>query len=200
MTVWLAELRSPTVTDLLVLSEDELERAKRLRDDRVRGRWVAAHAFLRRALGRVTTEDHADLAFELGAAGKPALAGGPRFSLAHSAGHAILAVCDDAEVGADLELVRADLAEPPSAERFFSATERAELKALPEPERVRRFFQLWTAKEAYLKATGEGIAGGLAELPERGFVLERPPVPPAYEAAVVVLAREAVFSFAAWQA
>ena len=181
-----------------MLSTDELERAKRLRDDRARGRWVGAHAFLRRALGRAVGADPADLAFVAGEAGKPALTGGPRFSLAHSGDHALLAVCADAEVGADLELVRAELARPPSAERFFSPAERAELDVLPEPERVRRFFQLWTAKEAYRKATGEGLAGGLGELPERGFVLERPPVPAAYEAAVVVLAREAVFSFADW--
>lgn len=159
---------------------------------------MAAHAFLRRAIGRRTGTDPAHLAFELGDAGKPALAGGPRFSLAHSGDHALLAVADDAEVGADLELVRPELAQPPSAERFFSPRERADLARLAEPERVRRFFQLWTAKEAYRKATGEGIAAGLGELPEQGFVLQRPPVPAAYEAAVVVLAREAVFSFLDW--
>lgn len=186
------------MTELLSLSPDELERARRLRDDSDRGRWVAARAFLRAALGRWVGVDPMALVFEIGASGKPSLAGGPRFSLAHSAERALLAVCADAEVGADIEAVRADRARPPSAERFFSDRERAELEALSEPERVRRFFQLWTAKEAYRKATGEGIAGGLGELPGAGFVLDRPPAPAGYEAAVVVLAREAVFSFRDW--
>jgi 4'-phosphopantetheinyl transferase len=187
------------MTELLSLSPDELERAKRLRSDHDRGRWVAARAFQRGVLARSVGADPAALAFEQDANGKPALPGGPRFSLAHSAELALLAVCADAEVGADIELVRADLARPPSAERFFSEPERDELAGLPEPERVRRFFQLWTAKEAYRKATGEGIARGLlGALPEQGFVLGRPPAPAGYEAAVVVLAREAVFSFRDW--
>ena len=199
VTVWLAELRGPGVTDLLTLSADELERARRLDGDRARGRWVAAHAFLRRALGRQLGVGAADLRFDVGERGKPVLESGPRFSLAHSGEHALLAICDGAEVGADLELVREDRARPPSAERFFGDREQAALADLAEPARTRRFFQLWTAKEAYRKATGEGIGGGLGELPERGFVLERPPVPAAYEAAVVVLAMEAVFSFATWE-
>jgi 4'-phosphopantetheinyl transferase len=199
VTVWLATLRGPSMTELLSLSPDELERAKRLRSDRDRGRWVAARAFQRSVLARSIGADPAALAIEVDANGKPLLAGGPRFSLAHSAEHALLAVCADTEVGADIELVRADLAQPPSVERYFSDAEREALERLPKPERVRRFFQLWTAKEAYRKATGEGIARGLlGALPEGSFVLDRPPAPAGYEAAVVVLAREAVFSFRSW--
>ena len=186
------------MTELLSLAPEELERARRLRDDADRGRWVAARAFLRAALGRAIGADPSGLRFEIGTRGKPSLPGGPRFSLAHSAEQALLAVCDDAEVGADIEAVRTDRARPPSAERFFSDRERAELEGLSEPERVRRFFQLWTAKEAYRKATGEGILRGLGELPEAGFVLDRPPAPAGYEAAVVVLAREAIFTFRDW--
>jgi len=33
------------------------------------------------------------------------------------------------------------------------------LRALEDREQIRGFFQLWTAKEAYVKATGEGLAG-----------------------------------------
>lgn len=188
------------MTALLSLSAEELERARRFADDADRGRWVASRAFLRAALGRVTGADPSSLVFEPEPGGKPAVAGGPHFSLAHSGDLALLAVCEQVAVGADLEMVRPELARPPSAERFFSASERAELAELSEPERVRRFFQLWTAKEAYLKATGAGVAGAgaLESVPEAGYVLRRPPVPAAYEAAVVALAEAAVFSFEEW--
>ena len=158
---------------------------------------MAARALLRRTLAPAAGADPADLRFAYTAAGKPALAGGPEFSLAHSGDHALVAVAFGAAVGADLERIRAEPARPPSVERYFSEPERAELAALDEEARRRRFFDLWTLKEAYLKATGEGVrAHGLGALPERGWVSERPPAPAGYAAAVVVLADRATFEFA----
>jgi 4'-phosphopantetheinyl transferase len=184
------------VTDLLLLSTDELDRAHRLRDDHVRGRWVAARAFLRRQLAPTVGVDPAEVRFEHEPEGKPRLPGGPHFSLAHSGDCALLAVCPAAPVGADIEEVRPEVAAPPSAERWFSERERAELTRLGSAERARRFFELWTLKEAYLKARGESLRpSSLAEPASTGWVAERPPVPPGYCAAVVVLAERAVFDF-----
>lgn len=188
------------MTDLLTLSPAELERARHFPDDHRRGRWVAARAFMRAALAQAVGADPASLRLDTAASGKPMLPAGPFFSLAHSGDLALLAISPEAEVGADIEEVEPSLAEPPSAERFFSEAERAELELLDPPERARRFFQLWTAKEAYRKATGEGVtvAGALSAMPAAGYVLRRPPVPAAYEAAVVAMAEAAVFTFADW--
>ena len=58
------------------------------------------------------------------------------------------------------------LAAPPLAvaERYFSAAEAAQLRALTSDAQPRRFLQLWTLKEAYLKAIGTGLAGGLGRM------------------------------------
>ena len=50
------------------------------------------------------------------------------------------------------------------AERYFSVDETAALAALPAAERSAAFLELWTAKEAVLKALGRGIAFGLNRL------------------------------------
>ncbi|HEX6349492.1 MAG TPA: 4'-phosphopantetheinyl transferase superfamily protein [Candidatus Dormibacteraeota bacterium] len=121
-----------------------------------------------------------------------------RFSLAHSAGLALVAVTESTDVGADLERIEARLAEPPSAERYFAAAERAELEALTGAARLALFFQLWTQKEAYRKATGEGIAAGLDELDWRGWTLLRPAVPDGYAAAIAVRAPDARLSLEPW--
>ena len=49
------------------------------------------------------------------------------------------------------------------AERFFSLRERAGLQTLPDHLRVPGFFACWTRKEAFLKATGDGLSFPLAD-------------------------------------
>jgi 4'-phosphopantetheinyl transferase len=139
------------------------------------------------------------LEFERGPAGRPELAGRRlRFSLAHSAGLALVAVTERADLGADLERIEPRLAEPPSAERCFGPAERASLERLRGEARLRLFFDLWTQKEAYRKATGEGIAAGLRELDWTGWTLLRPVAPPGYAAAIAVRAPDAQLSLEPW--
>jgi len=143
--------------------------------------------------------DPAALEFERGPNGRPELPDRPlRFSLAHSGSLALVAVTEAADVGADLERIEPRLAEPPSAERYFAPAERAALEALGGRDRLRLFFDLWTQKEAYRKATGEGITAGLGELDWTGWTLLRPAVPDGYAAAIAVRAAEAVLRLASW--
>ena len=49
------------------------------------------------------------------------------------------------------------------AERFLSVRERSSLQALPDHLRLSGFFACWTRKEAFLKATGDGLSFPLAD-------------------------------------
>ena len=85
------------------------------------------------------------------------------FSLSHS-GARVLCAAADGDVGCDLERPR-----PFSlslAGRFFHPTESAYLAALPEDRRQDAFFRLWTGKESFMKAVGQGFA-----LPMSDFAL-----------------------------
>jgi len=97
--------------------------------------------------------------------GRPALASGHDQSLgfnwSHSGDHAVVAVGRNLMPGIDLERVRPRDRALELAQRFFSADEAAALAALPPPERSMAFLDLWTAKEAVVKALGRGIAFGL---------------------------------------
>lgn len=64
-------------------------------------------------------------------------------------------------VGIDLERAEADIDIPWGVLR---QDEAAALKALPPPERAAAFLRLWTAKEAFLKARGEGLLCDPAEV------------------------------------
>ena len=66
--------------------------------------------------------------------------------------------------GVDLERMRAHPKALPIARRYFSPDETALLASVTEPQRDRTFLELWTAKEAVLKALGRGLAFGLDRL------------------------------------
>ena len=158
--IWLADLDAADAGEraLALLSADERERAGRFVFDLHRRRFIACRAWLRSRLGERLGRAASGLQFEYGPVGKPSLAGGAlRFNVSHSDRHALLAIADGAEIGADIERVRplADL--DALAERVFSAGERDALARLPAGRKEEAFFAGWTRKEAYIKAVGEGI-------------------------------------------
>jgi 4'-phosphopantetheinyl transferase len=162
--VWWARLdRLPPVLLAGPLSADERERAGRFRFDRDRRRFVAARGLLRLVLGRTLGLDPAGLRFAYGPRGKPSLADGPGlgFNVSHSGGLALLAFAWDRELGVDVEEEREVKEAADIARRYFSHRESEELLRLPEGERKAAFFRCWTRKEAFIKATGDGLSRAL---------------------------------------
>jgi 4'-phosphopantetheinyl transferase len=154
-----AELQSAVET----LSPAELDRADRFRFDRHRNRFIAGRAMLRGVLGRHLRTASQKLEFAYGLLGKPELAGsfagsGFHFNLAHSEDLAVIALTAAGPIGVDVEWVRPLEDFNDLVSRFFSPREKAAFRSLAEHEKPRAFFNLWTGKEAWLKATGEGIA------------------------------------------
>jgi 4'-phosphopantetheinyl transferase EntD len=94
--------------------------------------------------------------------GRPTTPAAPElsFSLSHSGALAVFALTRDAKrVGVDVEQVRGRASLDKLAARTMSPEQFAEWER--EPERLTAFLRTWTAKEAYLKATGVGIATDL---------------------------------------
>jgi len=87
--------------------------------------------------------------------------GALRFNLAHSHELAVYAFTRGCEVGIDLEHVRPLTDAEEIAGRFFSTRENAEFRSLPESFKLEAFYNCWTRKEAYLKATGDGLGRAL---------------------------------------
>ncbi|MEM1116827.1 MAG: 4'-phosphopantetheinyl transferase superfamily protein [Bacteroidota bacterium] len=147
------------------LAPDERARAARFRFDRHRRRYVVARGRLREILGRYLGAPPEALAFQYGDHGKPALAeaaSGLTFNVSHTADHALVAVARGRRLGVDLEVVRPLPDADAIAERFFSASEVAAYRAVPETGRPAAFFACWTRKEAFVKAVGDGLTYGLS--------------------------------------
>mgnify|MGYP002632736864 FL=1 len=80
------------------------------------------------------------------------------FNLTHSGEKLVLAVAGFECIGVDIEQCSKQRRLGRLAARYFSARETAELQATAEQDQLRRFYELWTLKEAYIKACGLGLA------------------------------------------
>ncbi|MFH8489199.1 4'-phosphopantetheinyl transferase family protein [Streptomyces longisporoflavus] len=200
------KLVRPAPLDVSLLDADERRRAAALRRPADQELYAAAHSALRRHLGARLSVDPA--AVELvrlpcplcgGPHGRPAVASGagPHFSLSHTDGLALLAFADR-PVGADVERLPSEEVLTDVAASLHPR-EQDELAGLPVAERPLAFARCWTRKEACLKGTGEGLAGGgMATLlvgtgPEPlgvpGWTVRDVAVPEGYAAAVAVADR-----------
>lgn len=163
-----SELRS-------VLSPEERDREARFHFAADRDQFLVAHGLLRVLIGRYLGEEPQQLLFAQGSYGKPTLDLSAkktdlRFNLSHSKGLVLCAVAKGREVGVDVEHIHHMADFQRIAEKYFSPAEQAELAASPAESRLVGFFEIWTLKEAFLKARGLGLSGLLS-----GFSVSRTP-------------------------
>lgn len=152
-----------------LLSSAERERAERFRFAKDRNHFVTRRGVLRGILSRYLEQPPSEIDFRRGQFGKPEVNGdfvhgNLQFSVSHSGDLALYAVTRACPIGVDVEHIRPLPQFDEIASRFFSANEREMLIALRPEQRSEGFFACWTRKEAFLKATGEGIGKDLAEV------------------------------------
>jgi 4'-phosphopantetheinyl transferase len=151
-----------------LLSADESARAARFHFSRDRQRYVASRGVLRTILASYLGTDAGSLSFSYSKKEKPSLGpahGGSEvtFNIAHSGGIALLAFTRRRELGVDVEQVRRGSDLEAIARRYFSTHEQNQLEAVSPEEKDSAFFRCWTRKEAYIKATGDGLSLPLSQ-------------------------------------
>jgi 4'-phosphopantetheinyl transferase len=152
-----------------VLSAEERAHYRRFRFERDRCAYAVAHALLRLSLSRHAEVAPQSWAFREEPGGKPALlapAGAAHlsFNLSHTHGLVACAITSVARVGIDVEAIDRRV-DDRVVRRFFSPAEAAALsRCRPGALRAGRFFDLWTLKEAYIKAIGRGLSHPLTTI------------------------------------
>lgn len=166
--VWMALIEQCQASNLRAIYEawlDDQERSRyeRFRLAQPRYEYLVAHALLRCCLSRYGERQPWEWGFSTNIHGQPELqqeSGVPplRFNLSHTTGLVACAVTRSADVGVDVEYTarRGNLAA--IAKASFASEELADLDALTEMAWRDRFFDLWTLKEAYIKARGMGLS------------------------------------------
>jgi 4'-phosphopantetheinyl transferase len=167
-------LCEPAATRLLkehrwLLSAEEQRRLAGFAFSQHRNEKGMARALLRKALFQLTGSHPARWQFRQNSYGRPEIEL-PRayrrfkFNVSHAEGLVTCLLAWDREVGVDVEPIR-QIASPLNLARAqFAACETDAIGNLPAAEQNRAFLELWTLKEAYLKARGVGLSGKLSQI------------------------------------
>ena len=149
-----------------MLDDTKRARIERTRQRKDRLRSVAADALARQMLADVMGCAPSDVHFSYAENGKPSVTGSRyEFSISHSDDIVVVAV-HTGPVGIDVEHIRE--VSPRLAKKYFCDDENfyifgheakdADFEHMASTDIRMRFFEIWTAKEAYLKQLGEGLS------------------------------------------
>jgi 4'-phosphopantetheinyl transferase len=142
------------------LSPDERARADRFLFAEDRRDYTLAHDLLRRCLSIYRPAEPSAWEFDIEPSGKPVLRGDHAisFNLSHTRGLVACAIGAGIPIGVDAEGAGRVVDAGAIATRYFSPSEVAALAQFGDPTHRLRFLDLWTLKEAFIKAVGIGLS------------------------------------------
>jgi 4'-phosphopantetheinyl transferase len=161
---WPIDISDSQVEDFWrMLSPNEREKAGKFFFEKDRMRFIAARGTLRHILGLYLNENPGQIQFDYTAFGKPLLKSDSNlkkyyFNLSHSENLALFAITGNGSIGIDIEYIRYDVDIESIISRFFSEREILMIQRYIGEKQQEVFFQFWTRKEAFLKATGKGLS------------------------------------------
>ena len=144
------------------LNGEELSRLASLRDDDARQQYLVAHVLLRCALSSQQPVSLSSWQFRRVPSGAPVVAAPLAamtlsFSLSHTRSLVVCAVSATCKVGVDVEKIEEAVDVHQLALHVLSKGERDEWDREAQSRQAERFYFLWTLKEAFLKAVGQGL-------------------------------------------
>ena len=145
------------------LTPIESERYQRYSFDHHRKQFLLGRMLIRKTLSQYAQILPDQWKFVENDYGKPAIdkaqqGDGLFFNLSHSGDRLVLAIARNEALGVDIESSNKARRVVKISDRYFSAAEVEGLFAQEEAEQLSRFYDLWTLKEAYIKACGLGLA------------------------------------------
>ena len=148
------------------LDERDRRRAERFHFPEDRARFLIGRALLRKIHGDFYSKTSGKIELAYTERGQPYIPQheNSHFSISHTHDLVALALTTRSRVGIDVEYVQPKINLIELAERILSEKDFRAFQSLSEPEKQAAFFRVWTRKEAYLKARGEGISEELEKI------------------------------------
>ena len=159
--IWMVKPEQITASTKLsaIVSPLEQQKISRYRSDKAKHTALITRSFIRLLLSKYENIAPQAWKFEISELGKPEVSNAStplRFNLSHNNEIIICAICLNKDIGCDIENLSRKISVDAIAKRFFSPSEHVLISKDNE-----RFFEYWTLKEAFVKATGLGISQGL---------------------------------------
>lgn len=171
--IWVATLdalRSHRAGLQVLLSAAEQARCQRYVQQDDRDRYLGGRALSKLAVAKMTGLPPAEIAIITAATGKPSVSSStadialPAINISHAGELVVVALQYDAEIGVDVELFNHDVNLDDLMDVVCSKEEIAEINLPAHRTRAQKFYEFWVLKEAYLKATGEGLSADARKL------------------------------------
>lgn len=155
-SIYLPDHRSSISLYRSFLSSDETGRSGKFIRPADAEKFILCRGILRRILAETLNTVPERLRFSRSEQGKPFLeSSGLEFNVSHSRERLLIAVTSGRTVGIDIEFQRRGPDLKAIAERWFSPAEQQFFASQQNPEAA--FFEIWSKKEAYVKARGTGM-------------------------------------------
>ncbi len=145
-----------------ILSPLERKRYWRFCFDRDRKVYLVTRALVRSALSKYVDLEPGELRFIENKYGRPfvepqQLSKEIFFSISHTIGLIVCAITRNSRVGIDAEFIYNRSFTMDMVNKYYSADEIKQIGSLSKNDRAVRIVELWTLKEAYLKARSRGL-------------------------------------------
>jgi len=165
-----------------VLSNDEIDKVNRFIFEKDRITHTVSQGMLRYILGTYLNLNPEEIIFNQNEYGKPFISeeqnpDNIQFNLSHSGDMIIYAISKGRNVGIDIQKIKDSGSIADIVDHYFSETEKAAFRSLPDEQKLSGFHSCWARKEAYIKALGFGLS-----YPLNSFSM---PVTPEYSSAVI---------------
>lgn len=148
-----------------ILDQTEQQHANSIKNVQLHRRYVEVHARLRILLGDAVNTAPEQLRIQKAEFGKPYLVDYPdlTFNLSHTGNMMVVAIAYNCELGIDIEQCKPRENLAALVDKCFAEEEKSYWQDTPVPQQTQVFYRFWTRKEAFVKATGRGIALGLRQ-------------------------------------
>jgi 4'-phosphopantetheinyl transferase len=172
LEIWFVDLSDPRADAFdWFLSDEEITRIGKMRQDAPRRRWQRSRVALRCILANALSCEPDDVGYTYGRYGKPVVSPASRggkpihFSLTRSSDLCLICASDASPVGIDVERITdLDHLDRVSGQ-FLSPSEFSALSGLTDEHRFFRQWLTWTQKEAAAKVIGVGLQMPPHDLP-----------------------------------
>lgn len=141
-----------------LLTKDEKDRTNQYRFNKQNEEFLITRGALRQLLAMYLQKKPESIELNYNQWGKPFLPdkSALHFNVSHSGDYALLAFTRSGEVGIDIEIMKKDLEFEGIVETIFSDMELFLWDSLTSDKKVDYFYNVWVAREAFLKALGKG--------------------------------------------